>query len=293
MKIAFLGLGSMGKEMAGRLVEAGHSVVVWNRSRAAAEALAARGATVAGQPVGLFGCDAVVTMLSDDAAVRQVVLADGFLSPVGGTAVHVNMATISVEMARELAAHHGERGVSYVSAPVFGRATAAAAGQLSILAAGPADSVQRVMPLLEVMGKRIWYLGEDPTIPAVVKVAGNFLVACAIEALSEAVALGRANGLESDVLVDILTSALFDTPVYKTYGALIARRAFSPAGFRLSLGLKDVRLALSTAEAANVPLPMASVLRDVFLEAVAAGDGELDWSAVSKIAARRAGLDPS
>lgn len=290
MRVAFLGLGSMGRAMAAKLLRADHDVVVWNRSAGPIEALCSAGATVAPSPTGLFDGDAVISMLSDDVAVRAVVMQEGFLPREGARAVHVNMATVSPGLTRELKAIHDTCGVSYVSAPVFGRAEIAAAGRLHILAAGPASAIDKVQPLFDAMGQRTWRLGEDPAQASIVKIAGNFIVSCAIEAISEAVALVRANGVIASDFVEILTGTIFDTPIFRTYGRLVAAQDFVPAGFRLALGLKDVRLMLSAGDASAVPLPFASVLRDVFLEAVAAGDAELDWSAVSRVAARRAGL---
>lgn len=290
MKVGFIGLGSMGVPMATRLVEAGHDVRVWARRPAVAESLRQQGATVVAAPDDAFAGDVLVTMLPDDEAAMTLI-ADGALLRVGTGKIHVNMATLSSGCSRELANLHAVQGVHYVSAPVFGRSEVAAAGKLAILAAGDPDIVRRCQPLFDAMGRRTWYLGGDPGLANIVKIGGNFMVASAIEAIGEAMALVRAAGVPADLFADIISNALFDTPVYRAYAALIAEERFTPPGFRLELGLKDLRLALEAGDERAVPLPLASLLRDSFLEAMATGGADLDWSALGLVARRRAGLD--
>jgi 3-hydroxyisobutyrate dehydrogenase-like beta-hydroxyacid dehydrogenase len=291
MKVGFIGLGAMGSAMASNLVAAGHAVTVWNRSSEACEPLASLGAKVASTPERAAQGDVLCSMLSDDRAVRAVILDSGLLDSMDNGTVHVNHATISVALAQELAAAHEERGLGYVAAPVFGRPAAAAAAKLSILAAARSTLVEQVRPLLEAMGEKVWLLGEAPERANVAKIAGNFMLASAIESMAEASALTRAHGISAADFLDIMTSTTFATPAYQVYGKLIAEQRFKPAGFPLPLGLKDVSLALAAGEAARVPLPFAGVLRDSLLEALAAGDEDLDWSALSMVAARRACLD--
>lgn len=290
MKIAFLGLGAMGQGMARRLLSAGHELQVWNRSPEPAEALASAGAQELGAAVDAAEADVIVTMLADDAAVRSVVLDSGLLERATGGLVHVACSTISVALAKELTERHRERGVGYVAAPVFGRPNVAAAGGLNIVVAGPPGAVATVQPLLDAMGQKTWPVGEEPLRANVIKIAGNMMIASAIEAMAEATALGKAHGIETATMLDIYTSTLFASPVYKGYGAAIAERRYEPAGFKLKLGLKDIRLALQAGDAANVALPFGSALRDALLESVAAGDGEKDWSALADTALRRGGL---
>lgn len=289
MDVGFLGLGTMGRGMAASLLKAGHRVRVWNRSAAPVAELVALGAEAAANPNDAFRGEAAITMLADDAAICGLGVAGPLLEHAPRGLVHVNMATVSVELTQELAAAHAARGLGYVAAPVFGRGDVAAAGKLAIVAAGDPAAVDRVWPLFEAMGRRTWRLGTDPAQAAAAKLAGNFMLASAIEAMAEATTLAASYGVPPASLLDVLTNTLFDAPVYKSYGALIAGRQFDPAGFRLVLGLKDVRLVLAAGEAARVPLPFASVLRDAFLEAVAHGDGERDWSAVAEVSRRRAG----
>ena len=289
MDVGFIGLGAMGREMAANLIKAGHAVRVWNRSRGPAEDLARKGAEAVAEPREAFR-GVVFSMLADDDAVRGVFLDRGLLAAAPADTIHVNLATISIRLTRELAEEHQRRGVGYVAAPVFGRPEAAAAAQLSIVAAGEGAVIDRVQPLLDVLGQRTWRLGSDPTEASTLKLAGNFMIASAIETIAEASVMVERHGLAPAKLLEVLTSTLFAAPVYKNYGAMVVERRYEPAAFKLALGLKDVRLLLEAGEAARTPLPLAGLLRDHLLEAVARGDGDRDWAALAEIARRHAGL---
>jgi 3-hydroxyisobutyrate dehydrogenase-like beta-hydroxyacid dehydrogenase len=226
-------------------------------------------------------------MLADDEAVYGVIdpLLDG--APKG--LVHVNMATISIPLARELGELHRAGGIAYVAAPVFGRPELAAAGKLTIVAAGDAEAIIRVEPLLDAIGQRTWRMGTDPERANVVKLAGNFMLATAVEAMAEASAMAWRNGIAPAELLEVLTQSVFTAPAYQTYGESIARQQYEPAGFRLALVLKDVRLALAAADAAGSPLPLGNVVHDMLLEAMAHGDGEKDLAALALVSLRHAG----
>jgi 3-hydroxyisobutyrate dehydrogenase-like beta-hydroxyacid dehydrogenase len=228
-------------------------------------------------------------MLPNDDVIRDVFIA-GRMQPAGGSPVHVNMATASVKLAKELAAYHSAQGVPYVAATVWGRPDVAAAGKLSIVAAGDPEAIKRVQPLLDVIGQKTWRVGDEPSRANVAKIAGNLMVACAIEAIAEAAALVRAHDMSAPEVLDAIITSLFNVPVYRGYGDMIAKRQYEPPGFDLVLGMKDVRLALMAGEETNVPLPFVSVLRDSFMDAIANGDANKDWSAIARVAARRAGL---
>jgi 3-hydroxyisobutyrate dehydrogenase-like beta-hydroxyacid dehydrogenase len=294
MKVGFIGLGNMGNGMARNLLKAGHSVTVYNRTRSRAGELQQEGASVADAPADASHGEVVITMLADDHAVEQVVFgADGsagVLSAIDSTSIHISMSTISVALSDKLAAAHAAKRTAYVAAPVFGRPAAAEAAQLAIIAAGPADALKRCQPLFDVMGQRTFIVGEKPSSANLLKLIGNFMLASAIETLGEAIALGRKAGLDAALVLEVLTGTLFPTPVYKNYGGMIARQDFEPAGFKLPLGLKDVRLVMAAAESLNVPLPIASLVRDHFISALARGWAEKDWSAVSLVSSEAAGL---
>jgi 3-hydroxyisobutyrate dehydrogenase-like beta-hydroxyacid dehydrogenase len=289
MDVGFIGLGNMGTAIATNLIAAGHRVRVWNRSRGQVDAMVARGAEAAGSARDAIRGSVVISMLPDDEAVRQVVVGGRLLDDAPEGLVHVNMATVSVAAARELVALHEAQRVKYVAAPVFGRPDIAAAARLNIVAAGDRAAIAQVQPLFDAIGQKTWDFGRDPVRANVVKLAGNFLIACAIEAMAEGVAMAKGYGISASELLTMLTSTLFASPAYQTYAPLIAERRYDPAAFKVTLGLKDVRLALAAGEAANVPLPFAGVVRDSLIDAVAHGDAERDWTAPAEVALRRSG----
>ncbi|HEY1731621.1 MAG TPA: NAD(P)-dependent oxidoreductase [Terriglobales bacterium] len=292
MKIAFIGLGNMGTPMARHLLRAGHDVTVWNRTAEKADTLKPDGAKAAHSLAeAAKGAEIAITMLADDHAVESSVLhSDTVIDNLPTGATHISMSTISVELSRRLAEEHARRGQKYMAAPVFGRPDAAAGGKLFIAAAGASDIVEHCRPVLESLGQKIFVLGDQPEMANVVKLSGNFLIASVIESLGEAMALTRKYGIDPHAYVDFLTSSLFSAPIYKTYGGLIADEKYTPPGFKMRLGLKDVRLALEAAEAVDAPLPIASLIRDHMLTALSRGMGELDWSSTAKLAAENAGL---
>lgn len=294
MNIGFIGLGQMGHGMAANLVNAGHAVTVYNRTAAKADALVREGAMLARSIAEACGGDVVITMLADDAAVEDIVLGErGVLASLAPGATHVSSSTISVDLSKRLTAAHGAAGQHYVAAPVFGRPEAAAAAKLFVVAAGAPSALETLAPIFDTIGQRTFVVSEQQHAANLVKLSGNFLIASVIESLGEAVALVGKAGVDPLHYIDIITSTLFGAPAYQTYGGLIARGEFEPAGFAATLGLKDVRLALAAAEELAVPLPIASLLRDRFLALLADGGGHLDWSAIATLAGRDAGLDHS
>jgi 3-hydroxyisobutyrate dehydrogenase-like beta-hydroxyacid dehydrogenase len=287
LDVGVIGLGTMGSRIAARLIEAGYKPRVWNRSPKAVEALVRLGARRAATAREAFSGDVVISMLADDDAVRAVV--DDVLDSAPKGLVHVNMATISVPLARELGVRHQARGLAYVAATVFGRPELAAEGKLNVVVAGPQSVVARIEPVLDVLGQQIWRVGIQPERANIVKLAGNLMLGAAVEAMAEASAFAWRYGVAPSDLLDVLTRGVFTSPAYKTYGELIAKRRFDPPGFRLSLLLKDVRLALAAADAAAVPMPLADVVHESLLEAVAHGDGDRDLAALALVAMRRIG----
>jgi 3-hydroxyisobutyrate dehydrogenase-like beta-hydroxyacid dehydrogenase len=291
MDIGFLGLGQMGTGMAANLLKAGHHVTVFNRTRAKAEALVAEGAKAAASVADVCHGNVVITMLANDEAVEEAAFGEGgIIANLKRGSIHVSSSTISVALSDRLAEAHARSGQDFVAAPVFGRPEVAAAGKLFVVAAGPSDAVSAVQPLFDAIGQRTFVVSHVPKAANLVKLSGNFLIAAVIESLGEAMALVEKGGVDRHEYLEILTSTLFGAPIYKTYGALIADRRFEPAGFAAPLGQKDIRFALAAGEELNVPLPLASLLRDRFLTLRAHGGDNLDWAAIGALAAKDAGL---
>jgi len=280
----------MGSAMAANLVKAGHDVTVFNRSPEKIRPLHDLGADPATSIAGACTGDAVITMLADDAAVAQATLTDdGIVKTLRQGAIHISMSTISVALSKELAQAHARAGQRFVAAPVFGRPEAAAAAQLFIVTAGDPAAVGACQPLFDAMGQKTLAIGTEPSAANLVKLSGNFLLASAIEALGEAVALVGKAGVDRHAFVDLLTSTIFPAPAYKTYGNLIADNQFQPARFAAPLGFKDIRLTLAAAESLRVPMPLGSLLHDRFLRLLAQGGEALDWAAIGGLAAQDAG----
>jgi 3-hydroxyisobutyrate dehydrogenase-like beta-hydroxyacid dehydrogenase len=292
MKVGFIGLGNMGSAIARNLIKMGHTLSVYNRTRSRAEPFASLGAKIAETPSeAAADAEVLITMLADDAAVEAVIFAPGdAIQALPAGAVHISMSTISVGLSRHLAKAHSETQQHYVSAPVFGRPDAAAAGKLFIVAAGPLEQIERCRPLFDAIGQKTFIAGEEAHAANVIKLAGNFLITTVIESLAEAFAFGRKFGVDPHAFLDILTDSLFPSPVYRNYGSMIASDKFEPAAFKLPLGLKDNRLLLAAAEEVAAPMPMASLVHDRFVAALARGLGESDWAAVARISYENAGL---
>jgi 3-hydroxyisobutyrate dehydrogenase-like beta-hydroxyacid dehydrogenase len=279
MQIGFVGLGQMGKPMVDRLKGAGHSLKVYNRTRSSPDVLAT--------PDAVLGSEVVITMLADDAAVRAVWLDSGLAARLPKGAVHLNMATVSMAIARQLAAVHGN---SYVSAPVFGRPPLAAKGELDIIAAGPQAALDKCQPLFGVLGKQVFVVGTEAEKANAVKIARNFLLATVIESLGEAYALVRKCGVQPNDFWEILSKTSLGSPAYRNYGKMIVDQAWTPAQFAMPLGVKDVELALSTARDVGMGLPSGEMIRKHLLEAIKAGRAEQDWAALAGKLAADAGL---
>ncbi len=282
----------MGSGMARNLLRGGHQLTVYNRSRRKAETLAAAGARVADTPADACrGAEAVMTMLADDRAVEQVVLSEnGIAASLPSQAIHVSCSTIGIALAKRLAAEHLRRGQGFVSATVFGRPEAAESKNLLVVAAGSEAMTERCQPLFDAIGRRTFVLVSEPWEANAVKLSGNFMIASMIAAFGESFATLRKAGVEPEAFVEIM-GALFGSPMYTNYGRLIAEERFEPAGFALRLGLKDVQLVLDMAKGCGAPMPIAGLIRDELIEAMEKGQGDMDWSSVSKVAARRAGVE--
>jgi 3-hydroxyisobutyrate dehydrogenase-like beta-hydroxyacid dehydrogenase len=290
-RVACLGLGSMGLPMARNLSQAGFELRVWNRT--ASKAAEVPGARPAPTPAAACkDAEFAVTMLADDAAVEAVVFgSDGILGALPRGACHLGSSTISVALSARLAEAHRAAGQGFVAAPVFGRPEAAAARQLWIVPGGDRACIERAAPLFAALGQGTFPMGTAPQ-ASLAKLLGNFLIAGTIEALGEALALAEKAEMDPARFLEMLTGTLFGAPVVRRYGELLVNTEFEPAGFRLALGLKDVDLALRAGEDTRTPLPLADLVRERMLTALAHGRGQFDWSGFASVIRESAGLPP-
>ncbi len=292
MKVGFIGLGRMGQAMTRRLIEAGHEVGVFNRTPEKIKPLIDAGASAEAsiKAAATFG-DAVFTMVSDDAAALDVVTRPGGIReslPKGG--IHICAGTHSVAAIEQLTAIHDEAGQILIASPMLGRPEVVAAGAAGIVVGGPQDAVARCRALFTAIAPRVIDAGVEPAAAAVIKIANNFVLGCAIEAIGEGISLVRKYGVAPDVFHRVLTEGLFNCWAYKTYGQFIVDERYLPAGQRAVNGLKDANLALAAGEAKGVPLPSGNVWRDRLVGAVAHGEGEHDWAVMAHDQARASGL---
>ena len=290
--VGLVGVGNMGAPIARRLLDAGYRLRVYNRTAARADALVAAGAERAETPAAAAPRGGIVfSIVADDAALAAVCEgANGIPAGLGAGGAHVSMSTVGAATAREMEERHAAVGVAYLCAPVFGRPPAAAAGALWVALSGPPDARARVAPALAAFAAGVREFGAAPGAANVVKLANNFLIGAAIEAVAEACALTEKHGVDRAAFVELIAGSLFDCPVYRIYGEAVAERRYEPAGFRLALGLKDISLALDAAGARSVPMPVASVVRDRLLSALADGRADQDWTALDAAVSAAAGL---
>jgi 3-hydroxyisobutyrate dehydrogenase-like beta-hydroxyacid dehydrogenase len=276
-------MGNMGRAVALRLLRSGHEVVVWNRTPDRAKALASEGARVAETAEDVSREPIVVSLFSDDRAIEEILLTRPL--PFGPESIHVSSSTISVDLAERLTAMHRSRGETHVGAPVLGRPKAAEAGQLVLLTAGADTDLARCRPLFEAIGQRVYVAGTEPSQAHFAKLAVNFLLASAVEALAETSALVERGGLDKKAFLELVTTTAFACPIYQVYGDLMANERFEPAGFRMPLGLKDVELALAAAARVGASLPLAELVREGLRKGIAEGYADLDWSALALVRA--------
>jgi 3-hydroxyisobutyrate dehydrogenase-like beta-hydroxyacid dehydrogenase len=293
--ISFIGLGSMGLPIAMNLLESGYNLRVYNRTAQKAQPLVEKGAELASNPADVVEPGSIaISMLANDQAVEEVVLGEnGILEKLGSGGVHISMSTVSPTTAEKLAQQHQQQGSHYLAAPVFGRPDAAAARKLWICLSGNAAAKERALPLLNVLGQKVFDFGEQVGAANVVKLSGNFLIVSALEAMAEAFTLAQKNGIERSQVAELFGQTLFACPIYQNYGRLIAQEQYEPAGFKLSLGLKDVELVLQTAKESQMPMPLASLVRDRLISAVAKGRGDIDWTGLALGVSEEAGLKAS
>jgi 3-hydroxyisobutyrate dehydrogenase-like beta-hydroxyacid dehydrogenase len=283
----------MGQAMATRILGGGHDLVVYNRTESKTMNLVEAGALAATSVAGACeGREIVISMVADDASLQSVTLgAGGIRESLGPAAIHLCMGTHGVGVIQKLAAAHAEAKQFLVGAPVLGRPDAAASGQLNIVAGGASDAVRKCQPLFQLMGKHTFSAGSKPEGASAIKLANNFVLGCAIEAMSEGFSLIRKYGVDPQVFHEVMTEGLFAAPAYKLYGKIIVDQSFEKVGFSTLLGLKDSNLIMEAANIARVPLPSGNVYRDRLLGAVAHGDGDKDWAVIAKEQGRASGLE--
>jgi 3-hydroxyisobutyrate dehydrogenase-like beta-hydroxyacid dehydrogenase len=293
MKVGFIGIGRMGRGIAGRILTGEHDLVVYNRTPGRTDELAQEGARVAASVAeACEDREVVVTMVADDTALQEVALGEGGIrDSLAEGAIHMTMGTHGVGTVQGLTAAHSEAGQVMLAAHAVGRPDVAAAGQIGIIVGGPPGAVGRLAPLFEIIGRRTFEAGPEPASASAVKLANNFLLGCAIEVMGEAFSLARKYDVDPQVLYELMTEGLFSAPAYKVYGKIIVDEAYDQVGFSTNLGLKDANLILAAANLVSLPLPSANAWRDRLLEAVAHGDGDKDWAVVARVQAQAGGLD--
>ena len=292
MKVGFIGIGRMGQAMVRRLLDAKHEVGVYNRTAAKAKPLADAGAKIVSSiaDAARYG-EVTYTMLADDAALEDVVFQNGGLLqslPKGG--IHVCAGTHGIPVIRKIKAAHAEKGQMLVAAPMMGRPELVSSGTAGIVASGPAEAMAQCKPLFDAIGRRTFEAGADPEAATAIKIANNFVLGCAIEAMGEGFSLTRKYGVAPSVFYDVMTDGLFNCSAYKVYGKIIVDEAYAKVGQMAVLGLKDANLALAAGELVGVPLPSGNVWRDRLVGAVAHGDGDKDWAVMALEQARASGL---
>lgn len=292
MKVGFIGTGRMGSAMVLRLLGAGHDVGVYNRTAAKVKPLADAGAKVLPSmgDAARYG-DAVFTMMADDSALAMTLYAKGSLmDALPSGAIHICAGTHSIPMIRALKGHHAEKEQILVAAPMMGRPELVTAGTAGVFASGPADALAKCKPLFDALGRKTFMGGDDPEAATAMKIANNFVLGCAMEAMGEGFALTRKYGVDTSVFYDVMTDGLFNCSAYKVYGKIMVDESYSKVGQMASLGLKDANLALEAGHLAAVPLPSGNVWRDRLIGAVAHGDGDKDWAVMALEQARASGL---
>ena len=290
MRLGYLGIGLMGEPMVANLLADGHEVTVWNRSPDKTAALVALGATLAATPAQAAAGGVVLSCLADDQALDAVFADGSVVAALGRDGVHVSISTISAACAASLATAHAAAGVHYVAAPIIGRPDAVRARVPSFLTAGPLAAKERVKPILEKLSRRIFDFGTEASAANVAKINFNFMIATTIEALSESFAVVEQHGIDARDFYEMVIGTAFGCPIFENYGRQLSQHGWDTVGFKLALGLKDVRLAQATAAAVGARMRLGELLEARFSEAVAHGHGDKDWTAIALDVRAEAGL---
>jgi 3-hydroxyisobutyrate dehydrogenase-like beta-hydroxyacid dehydrogenase len=293
MKVGFIGLGRMGQGMAGRILDAGHDLLVSDPTPGQTDQLVSGGAEAVDSPAAAtVGRDVVISMLPSDTILAAVLEGEGgLINGMPTDCIHMAMGTHGVPAINRADELHKAAGHAFIACPVLGRPDLAAQGLLNLVPGGPTAAIDKVRPLLEVLGQRNIEVGESPQASTAVKIANNFVLGCAIETMGEAFSLVEKLGVKPEQFLDVMLKGLFGAPAYEVYGKMIVNRAWEGHGATAVIGLKDANLALEAAETANMPLPSTHIWRDYLIKAIERGEGHLDWAVMAKEQARASGLE--
>lgn len=291
-EISFIGIGNMGSPMARNLMQAGFRLTIFDKDQKKMKELEREGAKLASKITDAITQKCfIITMLPNDEALIDVMLGENKIAAsLNQNHIHISMSTVSSQTLKEISQAHQNYGSGFIAAPVVGRPEAAAAKKLWIFLAGNNQIKNTARPILEHLGQGIYDFGEDITAANVIKLAINFLILSAIEAMGEAMAFIKKSNFDPTLFSDMICQTLFSCQAYQYHARNIATHNFSPAGFRLALGEKDITLLMQAAEKINVPMPLASLLYDRLISALAKKRDDLDWSAITLNCAEDAGL---
>lgn len=293
MRVGFIGLGRMGQGMAGRIIDAGHDLLVSDPTPGQTTALEAAGAVAVSSPAAASaGRDVVISMLASDAILDAVLNGEnGLLNSMPATCTHMAMGTHGILAINHAAEAHQAADQIFIACPVLGRPDLAADGLLRLVPGGPPEALEKVRPLLDVIGQQCFDVGPSPQAATAVKIANNFVLGCAIETMGEAFALVEKLGVEPSLFLEVMLQSLFGAPAYQIYGKMIVDETWEGHGATAIIGLKDADLALEAAKAADMPLPSTHIWREHLLRAIERGEGGLDWAVMAREQARASGLD--
>lgn len=293
MKVGFIGLGRMGQGMAGRLLSAGHDLLVSDPTPGQTDALLEKGAVAVDSPAAATaGRDVVISMLPSDVVLNAVLGgANGLINGMPKTCIHMAMGTHGIPAINRANDAHSQAGQTFIACPVLGRPDLAAEGLLNLVPGGPREAVDKVRPLLDAMGQRNIEIGNHPQASTAVKIANNFVLGCAIETMGEAFSLVEKFGVEPEQFLDVMLQGLFGAPAYEVYGKMIVNKSWDTHGATAVIGLKDADLALEAAATADIPLPSTHIWRNYLAKAIERGDGQLDWAVMAREQARASGLE--
>ncbi len=293
MRVAFLGLGKMGSVMAGRLLASQGSLAVYDVDPKQTASLGGAGAKICGSIRELASnCDVVISMLPNDDVLRAATLGpDGLAAALAAGAIHMVSGTHGARAVDEIAAAHRAAGQILVTCPVLGRPELAASGKLGLLPAGPRAAIDSLRPLLAVLGARVFEAGENPLSATAIKIANNFVLGCAVEAMGEGMALVRKYGVDPQVFYRVMVEGLFDCTAYRAYGDIIAKSDWGRVGFSAVSGFKDAALSEEAAKKADISLPFLGIWQQHLERAIARGEGNLDWAVMAREQFRDSGLE--